>query len=145
MQNRGAGFNLSKGHPNSVGPNKRPFHTIIPGFVLKDNEPFLSFGVMGGDMQAQGHLQILSRILDFSNNVQAAIDAPRWKINSEGTIQIEENLPKTTIDGLRKLGHRIEVLPYGHFDFGAAQLIQKIKNGYIAGSEPRRDGCAVGY
>lgn len=145
LQNRGAAFSLERGHPNEVAPGKRPFHTIIPGFVTRDGKPLMSFGVMGADMQAQGHVQMVVRLADYGQNPQAAADAPRWKITKDQQVQIETTYPEATIRGLEKLGHRIQLMPPGSFEFGSAQLIYRMNQGYVAASEPRRDGQAVGF
>ena len=145
MQNRGACFGLDPDHPNCVAGGKRPFHTIIPGFVTTDREPFMSFGVMGADMQAQGHVQVLLRTADYSLNPQATADAPRWKVMPDGRLLIEDSYGQDVLKGLADLGHNVVAMPHGSHDFGAAQLIRRMDFGYVAGSEPRRDGHAVGY
>jgi gamma-glutamyltranspeptidase/glutathione hydrolase len=145
LQNRGAGFSLEAGHPNEVAPGKRPFHTIIPGFVTRDGRAVMSFGVMGGDMQAQGHLQMMVRLADWRQNPQAAADAPRWKVSKNGSLQVEASMPAATVAGLEQRGHRVRVMPQGNLEFGAAQLIHRLPHGYLAASEPRRDGQAVGF
>jgi gamma-glutamyltranspeptidase/glutathione hydrolase len=145
MHNRGACFTLAPDHPNRVAGGKRPFHTIIPGFISAGAEPLMSFGVMGADMQAQGHVQMMVRTADYSLNPQAAADAPRWKVMPDGRLLIEESYGQAVLKGLADLGHNVVVLPHGSHDFGAAQLIRKMDFGYVAGSEPRRDGQAVGY
>ena len=112
LQNRAFGFSLNKGHPNQVAPGKRPFHTIIPGFVTKGGAPLMSFGVMGGSMQAQGHLQIVSRLADHGQNPQAASDAPRFRVQDDNsTVSLEWNVPKETIEGLQQRGHKVVVTP----------------------------------
>jgi gamma-glutamyltranspeptidase/glutathione hydrolase len=145
LHNRGACFNLTNGHPNCVAGGKRPFHTIIPGFVTAGNQPLMSFGVMGADMQAQGHVQMVMRTADYSLNPQAVADAPRWKVMPDGRLLVEETYGEAVLNGLAKLGHNVVTMPYGSHDFGAAQLIRKMDFGYASGSEPRRDGQAVGY
>ena len=145
LQNRAAGFSLEEHHPNCVGGGKFPFHTIIPGFITRSGAPFSSFGVMGGDMQAQGHLQIFRKLIGQSMNPQEIINSPRWKINKDGKILVESTFEEDSIKKLEKLGHRVSKTPYGAYDFGAAQMIIKSKNGYTAGSEPRRDGQAVAF
>src|SRR4029079_7404408 len=101
MQNRGCGFTVEPNHPNQVGPRKRPFHTIIPAFVTRDGKPLMSFGVMGGPMQAQGHVQMMTRIFDHSQNPQAASDAPRWRVDGGRVVTIESGFPPGAIDELR--------------------------------------------
>jgi len=145
LQNRGAAFSLAPGHPNQVGPGKRPFHTIIPAFVTRDGAAVMSFGVMGADMQAQGHVQMMVRLADHHQNPQAAADAPRWKIAKDGSLLLEQAMPAETVRGLEALGHRVKVLPWESLEFGAAQLIHRLPGGYLAASEPRRDGQAVGF
>jgi gamma-glutamyltranspeptidase/glutathione hydrolase len=147
LQNRGFGFTLQKGHANEVAPRKRPFHTIIPGFVTEaDGAPLMSFGLMGGAMQAQGHLQMMLRVLRYGQNPQAAADAPRWRITGGRGVSVEPSMDPATVDGLKALGHEITVQPTDSgFSFGGAQLIVKAADGYIAGSDPRKDGQAVAY
>jgi gamma-glutamyltranspeptidase/glutathione hydrolase len=145
LQNRGASFRLQPDHPNCVAGGKRPFHTIIPGFVTHGEQPLMSFGVMGGDMQAQGHLQMMVRAADFAQNPQAAADAPRWKVSSDQKLLVEETYGESVLKGLADLGHEVVAMPYGSSEFGAAQLIRKLPFGYAAASEPRRDGQAVGF
>ena len=143
LQNRGNGFTLIDGHPNQVGPEKRPYHTIIPAFVTKKGEPVMSFGVMGGSMQPQGHIQMITRISDYNQNPQAAIDAPRWRVMQGMKVNLEHGFNKETQEHLKKLGHQVY---NGHyFEFGGAQIIYKLENGYLAASDPRKDGQAVGY
>ena len=143
LQNRGNGFNLKEGHPNQIGPNKRPYHTIIPAFVTKDGEPLMSFGVMGGHMQPQGHVQMMIRIFEYNQNPQTAVDALRWQVADKLKIKLEDGMSEEVINGLKQKGHKVFK---SHFiDFGGAQLIYKTDDGYIAASEPRKDGQAVGF
>ena len=145
MQNRGYGFVLDEGHVNQVGPGKRPFHTIIPGFVLRNGQPLMSFGVMGGHMQAQGHVQMINRIFGWHQNPQAASDAPRWRVDGGRVVTIENGYPSQVIDDLRRRGHDIRIGTAN--DFGGAQLIHRLDGdaGYFAASDHRKDGQAVGY
>lgn len=149
LQNRGHGFTLEAGHPNQVAPGKRPFHTIIPAFLTKDGAPVMSFGVMGGNMQPQGHMQTLVRMLCFGQNPQAACDAPRWRFNEGLSINIEPHMPAATIAGLQARGHQVGDIHDSYQDFGAGQFIWRLGdpavNGYVAASDPRRDGAAVGW
>ncbi|SFP41523.1 gamma-glutamyltransferase family protein [Tranquillimonas alkanivorans] len=147
LQNRGAGFALQPGHPNEVGPRKRPFHTIIPGFLMKHGQPEMSFGVMGGPMQAQGHVQMVLRTQLWDQDVQTAADAPRWRFVEGRKVACEEALPHATREALCDLGHRITVeAPDSAFGFGGAQLVRRLPGGgYMAGSDPRKDGLAVGF
>jgi gamma-glutamyltranspeptidase/glutathione hydrolase len=143
LQNRGAGFSLEPGHPNVAAPGKRPFHTIIPGFVTRDGEPVGPFGVMGGHMQPQGHLQLLVRTLDEGLDPQAALAAPRWCWDAGRRVHAEPALGAAVLAGLRARGH--EVVEGGAF-FGYGQAIWRLpEGGCVAGSEPRADGCAIGY
>jgi gamma-glutamyltranspeptidase/glutathione hydrolase len=146
MQNRGCGFRSRPGHVNSVGPRKRPFHTIIPSFVMRDGRPEMSFGVMGGHMQPQGHLQMAIRVLMHGQSCQAASDAPRWQVTESGGLLVEGAMDASVIDGLRNLGHDVVVeLGYANQAFGGAQLIRRRDGYYAAGSDHRKDGVAVGY
>jgi gamma-glutamyltranspeptidase / glutathione hydrolase len=149
LQNRGHCFSLDSASPNVVAPGKRPFHTIIPAFLTKDGQPVMSFGVMGGNMQPQGHLQTLVRMLDYGQNPQAACDAPRWRFNSGLAINAELAMPSATVQGLLARGHQIEQIADSYQDFGAGQFIWRMgepgTHGYLAASDPRRDGQAAGY
>jgi gamma-glutamyltranspeptidase/glutathione hydrolase len=145
LQNRGSGFVLAKGHPNEVEGGKRPFHTIIPGFLTKDGAPLCSFGVMGGPIQPQGHLQTLVRLIDYGQNPQTALDAPRWKVNSGLSIDLEAAAPTSLREGLAALGHVFADDTDAYMDFGAGQFIYRLDDGYVAGSDPRRDGQAAGF
>ncbi|MGC4008473.1 MAG: gamma-glutamyltransferase family protein [Pseudomonas sp.] len=149
LQNRGHGFSLKDGSPNQVAPGKRPFHTIIPAFLTKDGQPVMSFGVMGGNMQPQGHMQALVRMLDYRQNPQAACDAPRWRFNAGLEINVEAAMNPATVQGLAALGHRMEVIEDSYQDFGAGQFIWRMGDpaveGYVAASDSRRDGLAAGY
>ncbi|MFW9771957.1 MAG: gamma-glutamyltransferase family protein [Candidatus Thorarchaeota archaeon] len=143
LQNRGCGFSLVKGHPNQVGPNKRPFHTIIPGFVTKKGKPLMSFGVMGGQFQPQGHAQMIVRIYDYRQNPQAALDAPRWRVMQGLNVKVEKDFNEDLINGLTQLGHIVSKSHY--FDFGGGQIIFKLDNGYLGASDKRKDGQVVGF
>ena len=145
MQNRGYGFSLAPGHPNLVGGGKRPVHTIIPAFMTREGKALMSFGVMGADMQPQGHLQMAMRVIDYGQNPQTAADAPRWKIMLDGSLLLEHAAGEEVANGLAALGHRVVRAPPGSMEFGAAQLIYKLDDAYVAASEPRRDGQAVGF
>jgi gamma-glutamyltranspeptidase/glutathione hydrolase len=145
LQNRGSGFSLKPGHANIVAPRKRPFHTIIPGFLTKGGQPLMSFGVMGGSMQAQGHMQVVSRMVDYHQNPQAASDAPRWRIDSGVRVGIEYGVSAETIAALKARGHDMPQADRWSTDFGRAQLIYKMDDGYFAASERRTDGQAVGF
>jgi gamma-glutamyltranspeptidase/glutathione hydrolase len=145
LQNRGYGFVLRPGHPNVVAPRKRPFHTIIPGFVTQGGKPVMSFGVMGGSMQAQGHAQVMIRLADHHQNPQAAADAPRWRVGEGLDVNIEQGVPAEVIGELQRRGHRMIQADRWSTDFGRAQLIFKMDDGYLGASERRTDGQAVGY
>jgi gamma-glutamyltranspeptidase/glutathione hydrolase len=148
LQNRGHGFSLQPG-PNQVAPGKRPFHTIIPAFLTKDGQPVMSYGVMGANMQPQGHMQTLVRMLDYGQHPQAACDAPRWRFNAGLNINVEAAMDPATVQGLQALGHQPDVINDSYQDFGAGQFIWRMGDpavhGYLAASDPRRDGQAVGY
>ena len=143
MQNRGAGFVLEPGHVNQVGAGKRPFHTIIPGFVTARGQARMSFGVMGGHMQAQGHLQMFVRVGLHGQNPQAASDAPRWHLRTDGRLAIEA-MPEATIKRLQDKGHDLVLGEPEHL-FGGAQLICKLGDGYCGGSDHRKEGLAAGF
>lgn len=148
LQNRGAGFSLDPRHPNAVAGGKRPFHTIIPGFLTRNGAPVLSFGVMGGHMQPQGHMQTMVRLIDYRQNPQALLDAPRWKIDatqSPVTLDLETAVPEPVRAELKRMGHGSEAASDTYMDFGAGQFIYKLDGAYLAASDPRRDGQAVGF
>ena len=148
LQNRGHAFSLAAG-ANQVAPGKRPFHTIIPAFLTKDGQPVMSYGVMGANMQPQGHLQTLVRMLDYRQSPQAACDAPRWRYNAGFEINVEAAMNQATVQALAGRGHRMEVINDSYQDFGAGQFIWRAGNpkveGYVAASDTRRDGQAVGF
>ena len=144
MQNRGAGFSLEPGHANEVGPGKRPFHTIIPGFASENGLPRMAFGVMGGHMQAQGHVQMMRRIFDHHQNPQAASDAPRWIVNEDFSVGVERTMDAAVVEALAARGHDI-AYDDDATTFGGAQLIYKSDAGYVAGSDHRKEGCAAGF
>jgi len=146
MQNRGCGFVLNPAHANCVAPNKRPFTTIIPAFATDgDGKPLMSFGLMGGPMQAQGHLQLAIRIMLYGQNPQAAIDAPRWRVIEGRKVAIESTLDTNTLAALRAMGHDLQVEdPLQGHSFGGAQVIVRHPEGhYLAASESRKDGQAL--
>jgi gamma-glutamyltranspeptidase / glutathione hydrolase len=145
LQNRGYGFTLEPGHPNQVGPGKRPFHTIIPGFACdRDGAPRLAFGVMGGHMQHQGHVQMMVRLFDHGQNPQAASDAPRWHVYPDYTIGLESGFDDAVAAELSQRGHDVRREPNEHV-FGGAQLILRTEHGYVAGSDHRKEGQAGGF
>jgi len=145
MQNRGSGFVLTPGHPNIVAGSKRPFHTIIPGFVSRsDGGPAMAFGVMGGHMQHQGHVQMVTRVFDHGENPQAASDAPRWHVSPDYRLALETGTSPKTIKALEERGHDA-VLVTDEGLFGGAQLICCLEDGYCAASDHRKEGMAAGF
>jgi len=145
LQNRGAGFSLKAGHPNQVGPRKRPYQTIIPGFLTRNGQPVMSFGVMGGNMQPQGHIQMVIRLVDYHQNPQACSDGARWIVNHDFTVSLEDAVPSTVKEELVRRGHTIVPSDRPMFGFGGAQLIHRLDDGYCAGSDHRKDACAIGF
>ncbi|HYJ54062.1 MAG TPA: gamma-glutamyltransferase family protein [Mycobacterium sp.] len=144
LQNRGTGFSTSPGHPNLVAPRKRPYHTIIPGFLTRDGAPVMSFGVMGGTMQPQGHLQLVVRIADYGQNPQAACDGPRFRWLYGTQVSLENGFPRATVDELRRFGHDLVVVD-DYNQFGSCQAIWRLPDGYLGASDPRRDGQVAGF
>jgi len=142
LQNRGAGFTLERGHPNRVEGAKRPFHTIMPGFVTRAGEPVMAFGMTGGPMQPQGHVQLFLRTALWGQNVQAACDAPRWQVGAGVSVDVERGVASEVVSDLRRRGHDVRV---SDSTFGGAQLIERVAGGYVAASDPRTDGQAVGF
>jgi gamma-glutamyltranspeptidase / glutathione hydrolase len=142
LHNRGSLFRRERGHPNVIAPHKRPFHTLIPGMVLRGGHPWISFGVMGGDLQAQGHLQVLTNLIDFEMNVQEAGDAARFR-HSDAGIAVEDGIGAGVRAALERMGHRfVEARAV----FGGYQAIMIDSDGVLmGGSDPRKDGLAVGY
>jgi gamma-glutamyltranspeptidase / glutathione hydrolase len=151
LHNRGMAFSLEPGHPNQVAPGKYPLHSIIPAFMTRHGKPLMAFGVMGGNMQAQGHLQMTLRCAVEGLNPQAASDAPRWRINDVGDLIMEAEWPVGVIDKLKAMGHDPKVQPNHSLDFGSAQLIAQLPAhagetvAYVGGSDTRRDGQVIGY
>ncbi|HEV7619720.1 MAG TPA: gamma-glutamyltransferase family protein [Burkholderiaceae bacterium] len=146
LQNRGWGFNLRPGHPNEVAPGKRPFHTIIPGFLMRGGQPLMSFGLMGGSMQAQGHVQMVRNVADLGLNPQAASDAPRWRVMDDNHgVAVEWNMAPEIVEGLAALGHPVQLAKRFDTEFGSAQLAMRMADGsYMAASDHRKDGYPVG-
>jgi gamma-glutamyltranspeptidase/glutathione hydrolase len=145
LQNRGACFVLEPGHPNCVGPGKRPYHTIIPAFLTRAGEALGPFGVMGGFMQPQGHVQMVVNAVDYAMNPQTCLDAPRWQWLRGREVALEVEAPRPVMDGLEARGHQV-VIQSNPSSFGRGQIIRRLPSGaYVAGSEPRADGCAVGF
>ena len=143
LQNRGSLFSLTPGHPNQLAPGKRPFHTLIPAMVLKDNQPYLSYGVMGGDMQAQGHVQVLLNLVDFGMNIQEAGEAARFRHSPAG-LALESAISAETRFGLTARGHKLTETP-GVFGGFQGILIDPKTHVLMAGSDPRKDGMAAGW
>lgn len=155
LQDRGEMFTLQDGHANDYAPGKRPFHTIIPAFVMKDGRPWLAFGLMGGSMQPQGHVQILVNLIDFGMNLQEAGDAARWQhlgstdyhtatMRNGGRVEVESGVPDSTVEALEKLGHTVRRSRGG---FGGYQAVARnlANDTWIGASESRKDGHAAGY
>jgi gamma-glutamyltranspeptidase/glutathione hydrolase len=146
LQNRGANFSLTPGHPNEVAPGRRPYHTIIPGFITRDGRPWASYGVMGGFMQPQGHLQVGVNLVDFGMNPQAALDAPRFNWLQGRAVALEPGFGAAVREELARRGHAL--LPVGaavHYGGGQVILRDPDSGVLIGGSEPRNDGAAVGW
>ena len=153
LHDRGLGFTMTPGLPNTVAPGKRPFHTLIPGFVTRPgpnsapdgsgDEPYMSFGLMGGAMQAQGHAQFLVNMLVFGMNVQEAMDAGRFRHENGQRVIVESVIPDSVIAQLKAMGHDVRIARPSQF--GGSQAIIKLRRGYVAGSDPRKDGHAAGY
>jgi gamma-glutamyltranspeptidase / glutathione hydrolase len=143
LQNRGAGFVIEEGHPNCIAPGKRPMHTIIPAMVYRGNEPILSFGVMGGHYQAMGHSYVLSNWIDFGMDLQESLDAPRF-LPQHGVLTVERGIPEPLREGLRHRGHTVAE---ADSPLGGGQMIYiDAEAGVLqAASDPRKDGCAMGY
>jgi gamma-glutamyltranspeptidase/glutathione hydrolase len=155
LQDRGELFSLQEGHYNVYAPHKRPFHTIIPVFVTKDGKPFMSFGVMGGSMQPQGHVQILVNLIDFGMGLQEAGDAPRIrhtgssqptgsKMTDGGWVNVESGVSSETVEELKKLGHQVR---YRRMSYGGYQaiMVDTTSGVYYGASDFRKDGQAAGY
>ncbi len=145
LHNRGANFSLEVGHPNEAAPGKRPYHTIIPGFLTRNKQAVGPFGVMGGFMQPQGHTQVITGTVDYDLNPQAVLDAPRWQVTGGLGVELEIGTPEHIIHGLAARGHKVQIPPQ-HGGFGRGQIIWRLDNGVlVAGSEKRADGAAVGW
>ncbi|MDN5299571.1 MAG: gamma-glutamyltranspeptidase / glutathione hydrolase [Clostridiales bacterium] len=140
LHNRGYNFSFDPKHPNALAGGKRPYHTIIPGFIMKDNEAIGPFGVMGGFMQPQGHLQVISNLIDFGMSPQDALDAPRWQWMKEKSVNVERSMPEYLIKALSQRAHDLS-LPLDNATFGRGQMILRLPGGgYIGGTEMRCDG-----
>jgi gamma-glutamyltranspeptidase/glutathione hydrolase len=149
LQNRGFGFAIEPGHPNCVAPGKRPFHTIIPGMLLKGGRPLVSFGVMGGDHQAQAHVQVVSNLVDWGLNIQEALDYPRFHYLEADRVVLEPEYGAEMIRALRERGHDVQegdaFVQRGTFGGGQGIVIDPATGAYWGGSDRRKDGCALGF
>jgi gamma-glutamyltranspeptidase/glutathione hydrolase len=148
FQNRGSAFSLDPKHPNAIAPGKRPFHTLIPAMVMKDNQLFMSFGVMGGAIQAQGHVQVLVNLIDLKMGLQEAIDAPRYRFTSGRSVLLEDEIGSSVIEQLLSMGH-VRGKPPGvlrsSMGGGQAIMIDPVSKTLMGASDPRKDGMALGY
>ena len=145
LHNRGYGFRLQEGHPNCIAPNKRPMHTIIPGMVMKDGEAIMPYGVMGGHFQPMGQTLFLTNHFEFGLDVQEAIDCPRlFPSPAKGVVEVERNIPSTVLDRLSRLGHEVALIDKPHGG-GQAIFIDRKAGLLVGGSDPRKDGCALGF
>jgi gamma-glutamyltranspeptidase/glutathione hydrolase len=146
LQNRGANFSLQPGHPNEAAPGKRPYHTIIPGFITRDNQAWCSYGVMGGFMQPQGHLQVGINLVDFGMDPQTALDAPRFRWLKEKEVALEATIGDFVGIELARRGHQLAARDAGVHYGGGQVIIRDLESGVlVGGSEPRNDGMAVGW
>ncbi len=145
LQNRGANFSLDPQSPNALAPNKRPYHTIIPAMAFKNNAPWLAYGVMGGFMQPQGHVQTLLNQTDFGMDPQRALDAPRVRVYGDGSIALENAFDNDTRLALQARGHKLVQADTEEFGGGQIILLDPETGALAAGSDPRKDGCAMGY
>ena len=145
LQNRGADFSLDHGHINCLMPGKKTYHTIIPGFLMKDNNPVGPFGVMGGYMQPQGHVQVLMNMIDFHMDPQQALDAPRWQWMRDGSVTVESSFDANIARALARRGHDVRV-DLNTASFGRGQIILRMDNGvYVGGTESRTDSNIACY
>jgi len=142
LQNRGAGFTIEDGHPNQVAPGKRPFHTLIPGFLTRNGQPLAAFGVMGGSMQPQGHVQVLLNMVEFGMDPQEAIDAARFRHRGGVRVAIENVTPELRAR-LEAMGH--EITEWENVAFGGGQMVMKLDRGWAGASDARKDGMAAGH
>jgi gamma-glutamyltranspeptidase/glutathione hydrolase len=147
LHNRGKSFSLDANHPNRVEPHKRPMHTLIPGMVFKNGKFLISFGVMGGDVQPQGHVQFLVNLTDFKMNLQEAVDAPRVRHMQGMVVYVEDGISKETLSDLEKKGHRIAqaASPVNQAGGGQAIYLDREQDVLLGASDRRKDGCAIGY
>ena len=143
LQNRGFGFRVERGHPNCIAPRKRPMHTIIPGMVMKDGQAVMPYGVMGGHFQPMGHSLFLTNMLEYGLDIQEALDLPRL-FPLRGKVQVERGIPREIGEALVRLGHELETVERPHGG-GQAIWIDRARGCLVGGSEPRKDGLALGY
>jgi gamma-glutamyltranspeptidase/glutathione hydrolase len=145
LQDRGANFSLDSSHPNALAPGKRPYHTLIPAIAFRDAAPWMVFGVMGAFMQPQGHVQVILNTVDFGMDPQRALDSPRVRVFGDNSISLEDAFDNDTRAALSRMGHRI--VPGARDQFGGGQIIMldREKDALLGGSDPRKDGCAIGY
>ena len=145
FNDRGAGFSLDEASDDFLLPRKKPYHTIIPGFLTKDGEAVGPFGVMGAYMQPQGHVQVLMNTIDFLLNPQAALDAPRWQWIDGREVWLEDRFAPEVIEQLRKMGHEVRVMS-DYTSFGRGEIIWRCADGVLAGAtEPRADGTVAAW
>jgi gamma-glutamyltranspeptidase/glutathione hydrolase len=149
LQNRGAGFSMDPSSVNAVAPGKRPFHTIMPGFLMRDGKPVMSFGVVGAEVQPQAHVQTLVRMLDYAQQPQAACDAPRWKLGRDFSLDAESSIDAKVTAGLVAMGHTVKPAGSQRIDFGSGQFVCRLTDdpddGYVAATDSRRDGRVAGF
>jgi gamma-glutamyltranspeptidase/glutathione hydrolase len=143
LQNRGSSFSLDPEHPNRLEPGKRPFHTLIPGLARFDEDDWAAFGVMGGYMQPQGHLQVLMNLLDDGMSIQEALDFPRWRYQTNGQLAVEGRFDGSVLTKLARRGHDVRVMPPPHF--GGGQIARNADGVLSGGTDPRKDGTAIGF
>jgi len=149
LQNRGFSFSLDPAHPNALAPGKRPFHTLAPAMLCKDGAPLVAFGVMGGNLQAQAHVQVVSNLVDHGCNVQEALDAPRFHVLDGACVALENAFGDIIARDLARRGHLVQdelaAIPYGGFGGGQAIMVDAATGAYWGGSDARKDGCAIGF
>ncbi|MBI4337969.1 MAG: gamma-glutamyltransferase [Chloroflexi bacterium] len=147
LHNRGSIFSLDPAHPNALAPRKRPYHTIIPAMATRKGELWLTFGVMGAFQQPQGHLQVLTNMLDYGMGPQEALDALRFSVQRGAEVALEDGVSEEVVAGLQQRGHQINIISgYDRMQFGGGQVIERDTAGVLrGGSDPRKDGCAVGW
>lgn len=144
LQNRGACFRLDPGHPNRLAPGKRPFHTVMPAMIMRDRHPWACLGMVGGLMQPQGQLQVICNLIDFEMDPQAALDAPRFRLLEDGHLSLENGIAESARARLEAMGHILKLNPT-EGEFGGGQVILISDEALCGGSDPRKDGCAIGY